>query len=147
MHDDRVFKALANGVRRQICDALRLRPLTTSQLAESFPELDRCTVMQHVGVLERAGLVVAVRKGRDFGVSPSMTKSSMTKLPRQRCTDSRPMCIGRLRALVPACSARCRSAGPRSTVMLVTRMTAIAQANVATMPRTMRRVLFVRGWW
>jgi DNA-binding transcriptional ArsR family regulator len=60
-----VFKALANPVRRRICDELRLRPLTTKQLCLCFPELDRCTVMQHLGALERAGLVVVVRKGRE----------------------------------------------------------------------------------
>ena|SRR5690349_8218598 len=62
---DAVFKALANPVRRRICDELRLRPLTTKQLCASFAELDRCTVMLHLGVLERAGLVVAVKKGRE----------------------------------------------------------------------------------
>lgn len=62
---DRVFKALANPVRRRICDELKLRPLTTAQLGGCFPELDRCTVMQHIRVLEGAGLVVAVRKGRE----------------------------------------------------------------------------------
>jgi DNA-binding transcriptional ArsR family regulator len=62
---DLVFKALANPVRRGICDELRLRPLTTKQLCQSLPELDRCTVMLHLGVLERAGLVVAVKKGRE----------------------------------------------------------------------------------
>ena len=62
---DAVFKALANPVRRGICDELRLRPLTTKQLCACFPELDRCTVMQHLGVLEEAGLVVAERRGRE----------------------------------------------------------------------------------
>ena len=62
---DRVFKALANGVRREICDALKLRPLTTKQLCAAFPDLDRCTVMQHLKVLEDAGLAVPVRKGRE----------------------------------------------------------------------------------
>jgi len=62
---DAVFKALANSVRREICDALKLRPLTTKQLCTAFPELDRCTVMQHLKVLEAAGLVIAVRKGRE----------------------------------------------------------------------------------
>jgi DNA-binding transcriptional ArsR family regulator len=62
---DRVFKALANPIRRGICDALKLRPLTTKQLCDAFRELDRCTVMQHVKVLEEAGLVVPVRKGRE----------------------------------------------------------------------------------
>ena len=62
---DAVFKALANAVRRQICDELKLRPLTTKQLAACFPGLDRTTVMLHLRVLEEAGLIVAVRKGRE----------------------------------------------------------------------------------
>ena len=62
---NRVFKALANPVRREVCDALKLRPLTTKQLCDAFAELDRCTVMQHLKVLEDAGLVVPVRKGRE----------------------------------------------------------------------------------
>ena len=62
---DAVFKALANPVRRAICDALKLRPLTTKQLCAAFAELDRTTVMMHLRVLEDAGLVVPVRKGRE----------------------------------------------------------------------------------
>lgn len=62
---DAVFKALANRVRRAICDELRKRPLTTGQLAQCFPDLDRTTVMMHLRVLEEAGLLVAVRKGRE----------------------------------------------------------------------------------
>ena len=62
---DAVFKALANPVRRAICDELGKRPLTTKQHAACFPELDRTTVMLHLRVLEGAGLVVAVRKGRE----------------------------------------------------------------------------------
>ena len=42
---DAVFKALANPIRRRICDELKLRPLTTKQLCARFPELDRCTVV------------------------------------------------------------------------------------------------------
>jgi DNA-binding transcriptional ArsR family regulator len=61
---DRVFKALSNGTRRRILDLLRDHPRTTGELCASFPELDRCTTMQHLGVLERAGLVVAQRNGR-----------------------------------------------------------------------------------
>lgn len=62
---DRVFKALANRVRRAVCDALKLRPLTTKQLCALFPELDRTTVMMHLRVLVEAGLVIPVRKGRE----------------------------------------------------------------------------------
>ena len=62
---DRIFKALASTVRREICDALKLRPLTTKQLCEAFEDFDRTTVMMHLRVLERAGLVVPVRRGRE----------------------------------------------------------------------------------
>lgn len=62
---DRIFKALGSAVRRQILDDLRDQPLTTGTLCAHFPELDRCTVMQHLKVLEEAGLVIAVRKGRE----------------------------------------------------------------------------------
>ncbi|MCZ7422246.1 MULTISPECIES: metalloregulator ArsR/SmtB family transcription factor [unclassified Micromonospora] len=63
--EDRVFKALASSTRRQILDALKNEPRTTGALCELFPRLDRCTVMQHLRVLEAAGLVIAQRKGRE----------------------------------------------------------------------------------
>jgi len=62
---DLVFRALGNATRRSLCDVLKDRPMTTGQLCDLFPELDRCTVMQHLRVLEGAGLVVAARKGRE----------------------------------------------------------------------------------
>ena len=62
---DRVFKALSARTRRQLLDLLRDGPRTTGDLCHRFPELDRCTVMQHLGVLEDAGLVVARRSGRE----------------------------------------------------------------------------------
>ena len=62
---DRIFKALGSVVRRQILDDLKDQPLTTGTLIAHFPELDRCTVMQHLKVLEQADLVIVVRKGRE----------------------------------------------------------------------------------
>ena len=62
---DRVFKALGHPARRQMLDDLRDQPLTTGTLCTHFPELDRCTVMQHLRVLEEADLVIPVRKGRE----------------------------------------------------------------------------------
>lgn len=61
---DRIFRALGHATRREILDLLRRAPRTTGQLCEYFAELDRCTVMQHLGVLERAELVVARTEGR-----------------------------------------------------------------------------------
>ncbi|HKH28879.1 MAG TPA: helix-turn-helix domain-containing protein [Sphingomicrobium sp.] len=62
---DRTFKALGHQVRRQILDDLRDQPLTTGTLVAHFPDLDRCTVMQHLKALEEADLVIPVRKGRE----------------------------------------------------------------------------------
>ena len=63
--EDAVFKALANGKRRQMLDAIKDAPLTTGALCERFPEMDRCTVMQHLKVLEEADLIIARREGRE----------------------------------------------------------------------------------
>lgn len=63
--NDLIFKALGHGARRRIVDFLKLEPRTTGMLCDLMPEFDRCTVMQHLGVLEEAGLVVAERRGRE----------------------------------------------------------------------------------
>lgn len=59
-----VWKALANQWRREILDHLRHGPMTTGDLAECFPGLSRFAVMQHLKVLEEAGLVMVRRSGR-----------------------------------------------------------------------------------
>jgi DNA-binding transcriptional ArsR family regulator len=66
-HDtsDLVFKGLADSRRRRILDLLKGGPRTTGELCERFKGLDRCTVMQHIGVLERAGLIIVRREGRN----------------------------------------------------------------------------------
>ena len=62
--DDRVFKALASPIRRELLDTLRDNPQTTGELCQRFGPLNRCTVMQHLGVLEEAELVIVRRVGR-----------------------------------------------------------------------------------
>jgi DNA-binding transcriptional ArsR family regulator/uncharacterized protein YndB with AHSA1/START domain len=62
---DGVFRALAHPVRRRILDLLRARPRTTGGIAERFEGLSRYGVMKHLAVLEEAGLVVVVRRGRE----------------------------------------------------------------------------------
>ncbi|ASS55829.1 ArsR/SmtB family transcription factor [Rhizobium leguminosarum] len=63
--DDPVFKALAHHRRREILDLLKDAPRTTGTLCEMFPQTDRCTVMQHLKVLEEADLVIARKEGRE----------------------------------------------------------------------------------
>ena len=62
---DALFKALGHRVRRRLLDLLRSGPQTTGHLCEAMHELDRCTVMQHLRVLERAGLIIVERRGRE----------------------------------------------------------------------------------
>lgn len=61
---DAVFKALADSRRRDILDLLKSAPRTTGDLCAHFRKLDRCTVMQHLRVLERADLIIVRREGR-----------------------------------------------------------------------------------
>jgi len=63
--NDRVFKALAAATRRDLLDALKDCPQTTGQLCNRFHDLDRCTVMQHLKILEDADLIIVQRKGRE----------------------------------------------------------------------------------
>ncbi|MBX3119872.1 MAG: helix-turn-helix transcriptional regulator [Fimbriimonadaceae bacterium] len=59
-----VWKALADPTRRAILDQLRDEPRTTGELVEAFPNLDRCTVMKHLEILVRCGLVLPRKQGR-----------------------------------------------------------------------------------
>ncbi len=63
--DDALFKALGHRARRRMLDALKSGPRTTGMLCDLVPDLDRCTIMQHLRVLEDAGLVVVERRGRE----------------------------------------------------------------------------------
>src|SRR6266571_1157973 len=60
-----LWRALASPWRRRLLDLLREAPATTGALAEQIPELSRFAVMQHLGVLADAGVVIAERRGRD----------------------------------------------------------------------------------
>jgi DNA-binding transcriptional ArsR family regulator len=63
--DARVWKALSSPHRRALLDALRDGPRTTTALCEVLPKLSRFAVMQHLRVLERAGIVLVRREGRE----------------------------------------------------------------------------------
>jgi DNA-binding transcriptional ArsR family regulator len=63
--DDLVFKALGNPARRRVLDLLRGSSMTTGELCDRIEGLERTTVLQHLRVLERAGLVTGRRVGRE----------------------------------------------------------------------------------
>lgn len=63
--NDRIFKALSHRRRREMLDVLKDNPQTTGALCERFADIDRCTVMQHLKVLEDADLIMVKRAGRE----------------------------------------------------------------------------------
>jgi len=64
---DALFFALASEPRRRMLDALKLEPgCNVNHLCELLePDLGRFAVMKHIATLERAGLVIAERVGRE----------------------------------------------------------------------------------
>jgi DNA-binding transcriptional ArsR family regulator len=59
-----VFHALAHESRRKILDVLKARPgIGVGELASEF-DVTRIAVMNHLAVLDDAGLVVSEREGR-----------------------------------------------------------------------------------
>ena len=60
-----VFKALADYRRREMLDLLRDKPYTTGDICKHFKALERCTVMQQLGVLEKPELIIVKREGRN----------------------------------------------------------------------------------
>lgn len=59
-----VWRALASPIRRRMLDLLRDGPMSTGALTDEFRDLSRFAVMQHLGVLSEADLVVPRREGR-----------------------------------------------------------------------------------
>ncbi|MCC8341005.1 metalloregulator ArsR/SmtB family transcription factor [Streptomyces sp. R1] len=61
---DRLFQALADTTRRDILRRCVREDLSVSRLAEAYP-MSFAAVQKHVAVLQRAGLVVKERRGRE----------------------------------------------------------------------------------
>lgn len=60
---DGLFQALSDGTRRAIVERLVLSPASVSSIAEPF-EAALPTIVEHLRVLERAGIVSSEKVGR-----------------------------------------------------------------------------------
>jgi DNA-binding transcriptional ArsR family regulator len=60
---DKVFRALGDGSRRAMVERLARGPASVSALAQPF-DFSLPTVVQHLGVLEAAGIVTSTKVGR-----------------------------------------------------------------------------------
>jgi len=65
---DDVFHALSDATRREIVRLVLAEDHSVSDLARRFP-MSFAAVQKHVAVLERAGLVVKQKRGREQRVS------------------------------------------------------------------------------
>lgn len=65
---DRVLRALADPTRRAVVERLAQGPAFVSALAEPF-EMALPSFLQHLGVLEEAGVVASEKVGRSRTVS------------------------------------------------------------------------------
>lgn len=61
---DRVLQAIADPVRREILDSLRMGELSAGDIAMRFPDISRPAVSQHLAVLREAQLVDVRKDGR-----------------------------------------------------------------------------------
>ena len=61
--EDQVWKAVADGKRRQILDVLAEGPKSTGELVALFPDMARTGVMKHISVLQSVDLISVHREG------------------------------------------------------------------------------------
>lgn len=66
---DDLFRALSDPTRRDILRRTATAEYSVSRLAEMYP-MSFAAVQKHVAVLERAGLVAKLRRGREAMVRP-----------------------------------------------------------------------------
>ncbi|MBZ2197944.1 ArsR/SmtB family transcription factor [Occultella gossypii] len=90
---DRMFHALSDPTRRALIERLVLGPASVSELARPF-EMAMPSLLQHLTVLERAGIVTSSKVGRvrtfQFAVdalSPGADWIGRQRLPAERRLD------------------------------------------------------------
>jgi DNA-binding transcriptional ArsR family regulator len=90
---DQTFHALADSSRRAMVERLSRGPASVSELAKPF-QMALPTVVQHLGVLERAGIVSSAKVGRvrtyqliPGALDPAADWISRQRLPAERRLD------------------------------------------------------------
>jgi DNA-binding transcriptional ArsR family regulator len=115
-NSDVLFRILADPTRRHILDLLAEGgPLTVSQLAAEFPDLVASGISKHLMGLRAAGLVSAIRRGRQqiYQLEPDALAAALTPWIakyEQYWSDA----LERLRGLAEEGSAKDRHKSPRN---------------------------------
>jgi DNA-binding transcriptional ArsR family regulator len=84
---DLVFHALADPTRRSVVERLGTGPAATSELAQPFG-MSLPSFTQHLGVLERCGLVTSEKRGRvrTYRLAPAPLGTAEGWMVEQRLT-------------------------------------------------------------
>ncbi len=82
---DHVFRALSDPTRRAVLERLTRGPAAVSELARPF-DMALPSFTQHLGVLERSGLVTSRKLGRvrTYRIAPKPLKAAEHWMARQR---------------------------------------------------------------
>ncbi|MCA8971751.1 MAG: winged helix-turn-helix transcriptional regulator [Planctomycetes bacterium] len=82
---DTTFHALASPVRRAVVERLGRGPATVTELAEPF-DLALPTLLQHLRVLEKGGVVASHKRGRvrTYRIRPERLRRAASWLEKQR---------------------------------------------------------------
>lgn len=82
---DHVFRALCDPTRRAVLERLTRGPAAVSELARPF-DMALPSFTQHLGVLERSGLVTSRKLGRvrTYRIAPKPLKAAEHWMARQR---------------------------------------------------------------
>jgi DNA-binding transcriptional ArsR family regulator len=82
---DRMFHALGDSSRRAMVERLSRGPASVSELAQPF-EMALPTVVQHLGVLEQAGIVTSAKVGRvrTYQLAPGALAPAADWISRQQ---------------------------------------------------------------
>jgi DNA-binding transcriptional ArsR family regulator len=93
VHFDHIFHALADPSRRAMVERLARGPASVSELARPF-DMALPSVVQHLGVLEAAGIVSSTKVGRvrtyqlaPEALTPAAEWISQQRLPAERRLD------------------------------------------------------------
>src|SRR5918995_2356964 len=82
---DRLFQALADPTRRAVVERLGRGPTATSELARPF-DMALPSFVQHLDVLEKAGLVTSKKEGRvrTYRLTPQPLQAVDDRMTTQR---------------------------------------------------------------
>lgn len=92
---EKVFQALASGVRRKILAYLSATSMTAGEIAERF-DISKPSLSKHLSILENAGLVKSEKKGQfvHYSLVEKNLVNTLNGFVQEVCPVARPIIKG-----------------------------------------------------